>query len=82
MEFLNDMAVLNIEDAGARVEVRGHPAVGSVYEGSHLDRILAGLSLGHQTGTDEFSFLRQMEKLRLISWTAAFHPQFVFLASR
>ena len=43
MEFLPDMAVLHILDGGERTEVRGHPAIGTFYEGGRLDRILAGL---------------------------------------
>jgi len=35
-----DRATLIIESGGQRVEVRGHPAVGSRFEGSPLDRII------------------------------------------
>ena len=35
-----DRATLIIECGGQRVEVRGHPAVGSRFEGSPLDRII------------------------------------------
>jgi hypothetical protein len=35
-----DRATLIIESAGEKVEVRGHPAVGSVYEGGSLDRVI------------------------------------------
>ena len=35
-----DRATLIIESAGERVEVRGHPAVGAVYEGGRLDRLI------------------------------------------
>jgi hypothetical protein len=35
-----DRATLIIESAGEKGEVRGHPAVGSVYEGGSLDRVI------------------------------------------
>jgi hypothetical protein len=35
-----DRATLIIESGGQRIEVRGHPAVGSRFEGSPLDRII------------------------------------------
>ena len=35
-----DRATLIIESGGQKVEVRGHPAVGSRFEGSPLDRII------------------------------------------
>lgn len=35
-----DRATLTIKCNGQRVEVRGHPAVGTYYEGSRLDRII------------------------------------------
>lgn len=40
LEFTPDMAILHIVDGGERTEVRGHPGVGTVYEGSRLDRAL------------------------------------------
>jgi hypothetical protein len=43
MEFLPSMAILHIMDGQERTEVRGHPAIGTVYEGSRLDRVLDGL---------------------------------------
>ena len=43
MEFTPDMAVLHIVDGSEHTEVRGHPAVGSRYEGGRLDRMLNGI---------------------------------------
>lgn len=43
LEFTPDAAVLHIVDGGQRTEVRGHPAVGTYYEGSRLDRVLNGI---------------------------------------
>jgi hypothetical protein len=43
MEFTPHVAVLHIVDGSEHTEVRGHPAVGSKYEGSRLDRVLNGI---------------------------------------
>lgn len=43
MEFTPRVAVLHIVDGSEHTEVRGHPAVGSKYEGSRLDRVLNGI---------------------------------------
>lgn len=48
LELLPDMSVLTVVDGGERTEVRGHPLVGTRYEGDTLDRLLKSLS-GPQT---------------------------------
>lgn len=48
LELLGHMSVLTITDGGERTEVRGHPLVGTKFEGDTLDRLLAILT-GPQT---------------------------------
>ena len=43
LEFFPEAAVLHILDGNERTEVRGHPLVGTVYEGGRLDRLIDGL---------------------------------------
>lgn len=43
LEFTDGLAVLHIHEGDHRIEVRGHPRVGTDYIGDRLDRVLSAI---------------------------------------